>query len=638
MKKKLKIITNIKIMKELKKEDLIEGEIYFRKNNNTESLFIFQKNKQNCVKYCLFITENNLKKTWSLIYYDNLRLATPEEKHWLETCIQQDKYVSYEEAMKTFIPEYVECIRSSTNGFTENKIYKIEKNWNDNINFQLIDNDSSNRNVIMNGGLWSFKPSTKEAYDAQFELKELPEKWCIRWGSKENFKIINDYLQTIKKEHLEYTKEDIHSQAYVTFQNKYFGAIGQPPNGYTEITFEQFKKWVLKEEIKSPIQLANEQHPELAINEPDWTMNVKEPIVEESLLDKAKRLYPIGTTFFAARGSNPRNKYTVTQYSKFREYDNDAICIESYGNGTVYFKKEWAQIISKPEQKSKEFEILSIRNKNTKDIFNLQKDGYYRTEDGRGSVFLPKEEPFPFYYEIMEVSNKEGNIFIVGDDVQSIKSKVKSKISTFKMSKDNQAILACTTRSVNFGIGINHLEHYTEPKKKIDLMVNILYVKRNDSMWVKDKSKVDYNPNHVEFPKVEIPLPERKFETNLEKAKRLYPIGTVVKTASFNSIHVIKKTNPYIGSCNCIYMNIGNTSIYDPRKSDKWADIIGYEPQVGDKFELLGNSIKQEEPFIIDKFVGSWDNPNSVIHFIYGNYGGYISNQTVLLKNIKIVK
>lgn len=34
----------------------------------------------------------------------NIRLATPEEKHWLDWCILANKYVEYEEAMKHYIP------------------------------------------------------------------------------------------------------------------------------------------------------------------------------------------------------------------------------------------------------------------------------------------------------------------------------------------------------------------------------------------------------------------------------------------------------------------------------------------------------------------------------------------------------
>ena len=53
--------------------------------------------------------------------------ATPEEKHWLETCIKADQFVPYEEAMKSFIPEYVECIKALT-GITIGKILPVKNN------------------------------------------------------------------------------------------------------------------------------------------------------------------------------------------------------------------------------------------------------------------------------------------------------------------------------------------------------------------------------------------------------------------------------------------------------------------------------------------------------------------------------
>ena len=35
--------------------------------------------------------------------FKNLRLATPQEIHWLDCCIDNNKFVSYEDAMLTFV-------------------------------------------------------------------------------------------------------------------------------------------------------------------------------------------------------------------------------------------------------------------------------------------------------------------------------------------------------------------------------------------------------------------------------------------------------------------------------------------------------------------------------------------------------
>jgi hypothetical protein len=99
--------------------------------------------------------------------------------------------------------------------------------------------------------------------------------------------------------------------------NKCQGWMNYAPDrktGYTEITFDQFKKYVLKTEVK-----------------------------EETLLEKAKRLYPVGTKFKAARGIN--GEYKVQSNSKFRENSDGAICIQTQGNGTIYYNGIWAEII-----------------------------------------------------------------------------------------------------------------------------------------------------------------------------------------------------------------------------------------------------------------------------------------------------
>jgi len=99
----------------------------------------------------------------------------------------------------------------------------------------------------------------------------------------------------------------------------------------------------------------------------------------ESNLDKAKRLYPVGTIFYAARGNiNPRNKYTVKSDSKFRENPDSSICIESAGNGTVHYRGNWAEIISKPEIKESVIitsslkDMLDLQNQGVKKVITIQ--------------------------------------------------------------------------------------------------------------------------------------------------------------------------------------------------------------------------------------------------------------------------
>ena len=232
-------------MKQLQKSDLKEGEIY--KQLDFDYIFLYNKNETSdsfndgtaisatSPRYCKRWTANGFEK--------DMIEATPEEKHWLETCIKANEFVSYEEAMKTFIPEYVEAIQQS-DGYTIGKIYKnlsdSTKEWYRNI-------DDKNRE---NG--WSylnFKPSTKEAYDAQFVVKEpefvLPEKWQIK-RNKENHEIINNWMNNHHKDKITYGTTDYASSKY--FANNFnLNKIVNREEGVIEITFDQFKQYVLKE-------------------------------------------------------------------------------------------------------------------------------------------------------------------------------------------------------------------------------------------------------------------------------------------------------------------------------------------------------------------------------------------------------
>jgi hypothetical protein len=65
--------------------------------------------------------------------------------------------------------------------------------------------------------------------------------------------------------------------------------------------------------------------------------------IQESLMIEAKKRYPVGTKFKAARGC--RSTYTVTSLSDFRIDSENTICIFSEGNGTIYHNGIWAEII-----------------------------------------------------------------------------------------------------------------------------------------------------------------------------------------------------------------------------------------------------------------------------------------------------
>jgi len=533
-------------MEYIKKEDLIEGEIYKIFNNNIKQYVYFKQNytTNNQIHHLGFISEYNnyyVKEGYHGLLDPNFKITTSEEKHRLEECIKLDKFITFDEAMKSFIPEYVECtLQQIGSDYKLGKIYKMRAYGYIGDGFAHL---SHNKN--------RFKPSTKEAYDAQFAIKEpefvLPENWHIViteenrdiirgwWNSKnyplrvfsigfyyrhinddertyninlysnsnkptsittieitfeqfkkyvlkeetviEEVKIIEplpqfkviETIETITKVEnnegnqffigdivkspsnqkgeiisFKYSADKSNIIAITTFQinngisinkiehyiepkvevepefilpekwcikqnsqiinnwlnkNKqtdnhytsiegyhliHFPAINgahlytKIHNGYIEITFDQFKKYVLKETEK-PIVIAESIKDMLDLKSKGVDSIV---LSQETLLEKAKRLYPIGTRFKTARGNN--SEYLVKSYSEFRENLDSAICIETNGNGTVYFNKNWAEIIeythnfkisdkikistipvngSQPEYLNNNYKIIKIRGK-----------------------------------------------------------------------------------------------------------------------------------------------------------------------------------------------------------------------------------------------------------------------------------
>jgi hypothetical protein len=96
-------------------------------------------------------------------YLKDWRYATPEEAAEYER-IGQPYDVTTLQKKEESIPEYVECINRKV-GFTVGKIY----NWPN-----PLDDDKDTRSLIEFDGY--FKPSTKEAYEAQFVSKELTKE------------------------------------------------------------------------------------------------------------------------------------------------------------------------------------------------------------------------------------------------------------------------------------------------------------------------------------------------------------------------------------------------------------------------------------------------------------------------------
>lgn len=373
-------------MEYIKKEKLIEGQIYKASNESLTFIMKATKDLNNVVNIPSY---NELMKNGNFNgSYLTFINATPEEKHWLNTCIKLDKFITFEEAMKTFIPEYVECtLQQKYSDYKLGVIYKIRT-------YGYIGDGYAHYSC----NLERFKPSTKEAYDAQFVVKEpefvLPEKWYITVQDRE--KEIEYYRKYFIKHSYIYDK----GYVYGVHNNKQTSGekYGQ------EITFEQFKKYVLKEEtvveevkvieplpqfkvietIETITKVENNEGNQffigdvvksdkntvyniigfkynvdktdilalatelpaigISINKIEHYIEPKVEVKEETLLEKAKRLYPIGTTI--SNYNLGKGCVFKTNSDDFYESNGDILvkCPGS-GNYTIYCNNEWAKII-----------------------------------------------------------------------------------------------------------------------------------------------------------------------------------------------------------------------------------------------------------------------------------------------------
>lgn len=255
-------------MKQLQKSDLKEGEIY--KQLDFNYIFLYNKNET----YDSFndgtaisTTDPRYCKRWSANGFEKDMIeATPEEKHWLETCIKADKFVSYEEAMKTFVQYYKIIENRITDNYNNNVIYKhnivfghYEGNHRIIKSIEIGKHNNDSTINVLYGEIGELKvcfdiralqPSTKEAYDAQFVVKEpefvLPEKWCIKL-TEENYKTLGKWRTDgeLPMSNLHYNCLNCYLHTPMHNKNGYNEPNKDPK--YIEITFDQFKKYVLKE-------------------------------------------------------------------------------------------------------------------------------------------------------------------------------------------------------------------------------------------------------------------------------------------------------------------------------------------------------------------------------------------------------
>jgi len=257
----------------------------------------------------------------------NIRLATPEEKHWLNECIRLDKFITKEKAMETFnfIPkkgDYLYCHTSLVMKFsreikaTAGMYYKCEQDGN------FTNNTGNKFHKLDDRTKEWFRLATKEECDAQFATKEpefvLPKNWVLHVDIA-NLELAKSFIHSNKNDYVGYreswsitldsTPTYLH---YPQIPNSNAHSHFEIQKDYVEITTEQFKKYVLKQsnELVQP--------------------SIDAPI--EEILEYCKKKFPIGTKIKSIRrGYN----YTATIRKELTiQYGN---CISHEGLIGIYY-------------------------------------------------------------------------------------------------------------------------------------------------------------------------------------------------------------------------------------------------------------------------------------------------------------
>jgi hypothetical protein len=425
----------------MNKNELKEGEIYVYQGNyiNKIGTALTPLNSQSIIINYISINSNiyhNETKSGASNGSNDIRLATPEEKHWLLECIRLDKFISKEEAIKTFVPEYVECIHNKGTIGSKlelNKIYKVNlkktvidtlylEDFKTGIYCGLTPNETTKYDQYS-----GFKPSTKKAYDAQFvkPVKEviIPKKFDIlsvyskisgtilelqKDGYYRNIKTNNfaylKPLDIVKKDSLYKINSVINEEGNIFMlgdmitpcssnshnKGKSFKiirfrlnndktmicAITDTHNPYG-IGIDKIEHFIEKE--LSPIQLANIQHPKLAIlyekvviaqSHADQ-LKLKQAgidsivIPNETLLEKAKRLYPVGTKFkcIYQRNNSINEIYQVIEIASQKSLLSDIKVKTNNPKGfwkNIYDSSlnQWAEIIEDKPKVGDKFEFI----------------------------------------------------------------------------------------------------------------------------------------------------------------------------------------------------------------------------------------------------------------------------------------
>lgn len=436
----------------MNREDLKDGEIYI--NINSKYLFKYCKsnNYNERIGYSYRMIDNkDLQRNSYHNHQSSLRDATSEEKHHLECCIKKDKFVSYDEAMLTFIKEFVLPEKWCINRQNQPEVIKW---FNENNSSGRNDYDKDLLGVYTHYPSWGAGCHTYHKIDqnyteitiGQFKqhvLKEnkLPYRILKQQGnnilqvSNQEGSIfdIGDNITSLKSN---YKKNSNILSFRISQNNGNLLAVGD--HYYkTGISIDKIEHYIepVKPDIDKWIDQKNTylDSVETAINiakNSTYGINVQ---LEESLLDKAKRLYPVGTKFKSAI-------YKSIQTIKEQAWEDSPMSISNRGSH-VYFKGNdtrescWAEIIELPKVDNTTYEILSFIDNKDNHLTKLISNGRYLWEeysekdlplantsnDGMGATKVEMLTSYDFInYKIHSIKQlSTGKVFTIGDRVKA---------------------------------------------------------------------------------------------------------------------------------------------------------------------------------------------------------------------------
>jgi hypothetical protein len=329
-------------------KELKEGEIYSSLNDDGLYIFKCKKSKTTDYSYRVDINAFNKNNYFGLggKIEKSIKLANEQEKHWLNECIRQDKFISYEESQKTF-----------------------QKPFKFNIGDEIKPKP---------GGCYICDP---EAWDEKMHKHQFPsEKWggkgklterkhCQNlnwyragggnWITEEGIELVSEIEQkSIIPEYVEY------------IDTKYKGQIVKVEDwrcgSYCKVIFpdgnkEQPFKHLVKPSTKSEYEAQNQPKP----------VDMKE------IQEECKKLFPIGCTFVNTEG----DEFVLKNDNSVYKIVDDMI-YASYNQGCLYYEGKYAELVSLPKEEFNVGDWVMHENNGLYKITELLNNNQFKAESG----------------------------------------------------------------------------------------------------------------------------------------------------------------------------------------------------------------------------------------------------------------